>query len=206
MRGMTQIKIFGYALGFTREDLYKKLDGGTELHPNSFGMCHANINPSSCLQIFSPGADNYSPTPDFLNLKILSQILEDNSNGSGLLNSVLWGYDGSTVGINASKQCILNPLPYARCVISDIAPGTNSGTQGPQRGVLGFSQALSLVNQTNGGVLSFAVFNPLTITIGGDCVINSLTVRIEDPRNGGKLLDWISDQPISTVFLRIINP
>lgn len=196
---------FWARLGFARTDLYRPLLPGGGLDPFTWGRCYPNADPGSCLQTFDP--DDYPPTDAFLDLKPLSQAISLVSTDPGKqLAPTSWEYDGSTIGIFASNQAVLNPLPYARCTVDILPPGENSGVQAPGRGVIGYSQPLSLVNQSAGGVLSFAVYNPVNFVSRGDYMVGSIAVRIEDPRGDGRLLSWLSSEPLSTVFLRIITP
>lgn len=193
---------FWSRLGFAYTDLYRPCTNNN-IDPYALGRCYPQINPADCLLLNTdPTGD--TPSAEFNALKILQQLFPVN-NGPPIAAARAIEYDGSTVGIVASSQPILIPIPYARCVLDLIPAGEVSGVQHPDRGIIGFSQPLSLINQTMGGVLSFAVYNPCMFVVRGEISISEVSIRIEDPRDG-TILKWISPNPLSTVFLRCISP
>lgn len=194
---------FWARLGFSYTDLYRPCTA-TTIDPQSLGRCYPQVNPADCL-VTSDDPSGDTPTADFTALKLLQQLLPLGAAPLQNATSRAIAYDGSTVGIVASSQPILIPIPYARCVLDLIPAGEVSGAQHPERGIIGFSQPLSLINQTMGGVLSFAVYNPCMFVVRGEISISEVSVRIEDPRDG-TILKWISPNPLSTVFLRCISP
>jgi hypothetical protein len=188
---------FWERLGFLRQDLYRQnLDD-----PFIFGNCYANIDPLSRLalnnfgEVGTPGA-----SPQMAALKVNQQLLISPLGADNVYNAKT--YDGTTIGPFASNPAILIPTPYCRVVLDILTAGAASGVSAPNRGLVGFSQAVNLLDTSEGSITSFSIFNPCPHIASGAATISAIRVRVEDPRDN-KPLSWMGDAVASTFFLRI---
>lgn len=188
---------FWERLGFLRQDLYRE----NLNDPFLFGNCYANIDPLSMLalndfgEVGTPGA-----SPQMAALKVNQQLLISPLGADNVYNAKT--YDGTTIGPFASNPAILIPTPYCRVVLDILTAGAASGVSAPNRGLVGFSQAVNLLDTSEGSITSFSIFNPCPHIASGATTVSAIRVRVEDPRDN-KPLSWMGDAVASTFFLRI---